>query len=49
VRTLAMRQSLLGQALEENLALTGTGHEPNPARCRCGTQRRDRGVRQRCQ
>ena len=42
-----MRQSLLGRALEEDLALTGTGHEANPVRCRCGTHRRDRGVRQR--
>jgi hypothetical protein len=46
-RTLAMRQSLLGRALEENLALTGTGTEADPARCHCGTQRRDRGVRKR--
>ena len=46
-RTLAMRQSLLGRALEENLALTGTGTEADPPRCHCGTQRRDRGVRQR--
>jgi len=46
-RTLAMRQSLLGRALEENLALTGTGNEAEPPRCHCGTQRRDRGVRKR--
>src|SRR5512139_1063674 len=46
-RTLAMRQSLLGRALEENLALTGTGNEADPPRCHCGTRRRDRGVRRR--
>ena len=46
-RTLAMRQSLLGRALEENLALTGTGNEAEPPPCQCGTQRRDRGVRKR--
>jgi hypothetical protein len=46
-RTLAMRQSLLGRALQENLALTGTGNEADPPRCPCGTQRRDRGVRKR--
>ena len=46
-RTVAMRQSLLGRALEENLALAGTGNEADPPRCHCGTRRRDRGVRKR--
>lgn len=46
-RTLAMRQDLLGGALQANLALAGTGNEAMPPPCQCGKRRRDRGLRQR--
>jgi hypothetical protein len=46
-QALAMRQALLGGALQANLSISGTGNQSEPPRCRCGTQREDHGVRQR--